>query len=129
MRPDSSGSGQFPLVVRFLPTIRNHTPPPLSQAHLLTRGLKMPDGSISPETALPDLANPDEWPNEPERDPNDANDPENWPAAGEDTDRAAAVLRAAADALDGKRPPGASKRGTMGLAERCRCSCGARAAL
>lgn len=58
---------------------------------------------------LPDLNDSDAWPLEPERDPEDKNDPENWPDAGdpsgplnEASDRAAAVLRAAAAALDGR---------------------------
>src|SRR4051794_16878368 len=65
-------------------------------------------------TSLPDLEAPESWPDESERNLRDANDPENWPGAGdpneaddEEAERAAnaaTVLRAAADALVGKRP-------------------------
>jgi hypothetical protein len=66
------------------------------------------------EATTPDLATADEWPDEPERDPTDANDPANWPDAGdaaneerdrEERERAAAILRAAADRMSGGKSP------------------------
>jgi hypothetical protein len=74
------------------------------------------DGAEAAAT-LPDLDSPDSWPEESERNPADANDPANWPDAGdpsgalnEANDRAAAILRAATDAIEGKSAPPHSRR-------------------
>jgi hypothetical protein len=75
------------------------------------------DREVTHETAAPppDLDSAGEWPDEPERDLADAHDPENWPMAGDPSDvlndeaerasNTAAVLRAAADSIEGRAPP------------------------
>lgn len=76
------------------------------------------DLALAPEetpAARPDLDDPNEWPHEPDRDLADENDPENWPAAGDPLDAlndeaeraagTAAVLRAAADSIEGRPRP------------------------
>src|SRR4051794_38428045 len=90
MRPGSSGLGRFPLVVRFLHTIRNYTRPPSLKAACLHGDLKMLDGAkphdVEHPTSLPDLDAPERWPDQSERNLRDANDPENWPDAGDPND-------------------------------------------